>query len=233
LGCGLRPLRALGSESGQTLPFAVILLCVLVLLTFGAMGAAAAEGVHGRLQAAGDAAALAAAAQAEVWERLTVQRHLFACRRKRKTWDCYDAWDAPVTFRDGYESLWSGGGWVRDAGCRYTSDGQAGVPPSPDPATVCDTWRLDQAGFDYPPGSDPVGAARAYFAANVSGLRAHGVSVGEPQVALDPATGAVTVSAAAVEGANPLSLLLGHGLTVSARGGAKPQLTVRLRQSGP
>jgi hypothetical protein len=222
------------SESGQALVQAVILLCVFLLLAFGVMGAAVAEGVHIRLRSAADAAAAAASEQADLWERLTVQRHEFACfwDSKAKQWDCYDTWAPPATVKDFYENLWPSG-WAVDAGCQYTNDGAAGIPPNPNPAMVCDTWQLQQAGFDFPPGSDPVGAADEYLAENVAGLTGRGVTVDRPEVDLNHVTGCVTVSATATESGNPLGLVLGHPVTVHAQGGAKPRIGQPLQMSGP
>ena len=224
--------RAFRSESGQVLPFAVVMVLAFCFLMFFVMGAAVAEGIHTRLQAAADAAALAASKQAQLWEKITVQRHRFACFATKTGWDCSDTWAGPVTVTDGYNNLWPDG-WVSEAGCQYTSDGQATVPPFPNPATVCDTWQLDQAGYDFPAGTDPTAAAQAYLAANVSRLEANGVSVQAPSVQISSASGAVRVTVDAQEPGNPLDMLLGHPVRIHVVGGARPRTIGQLQESGP
>ena len=222
----------LRSESGQVLPLAVVMVLLFSLLVFGSMGAAVAEGIHAKLQAAADSAALAATDQAVLWEQLSVQRHLFACFATKRGWDCRDSFAGPAAVRDSAAQLFPDG-WVTDAGCQYAGDGQAGVPPRPDPSVVCDSWQLQQAGFEYPAGSDPQGAAQRYFASNTARLDAHGVPAGLTSVKVNRRTGAVQVAAQAAETGNPLGVLLHGQVQVQVRADVRPHMTGQLQESGP
>jgi hypothetical protein len=230
------------------LPFTLILLFVFVLAVSGFAGAAAALDARARLQAAADAASLAAASQAHLWEALTVMEPTYACTPTRYGWQCSDGPETAVTVRSFRSRLFAEAGtsprgqplpgWAVDAGCAYTFRQNAGDPPAPPTPTapysalVCDSWSLVAHAFAFPPGSDPAGAAAAMLQRNVAHLASRGVHVALQDVSLDPTSGRVSLTVRAVEPGNPLALVLGSPVALAVDSGSAPVLTTPLPASG-
>lgn len=224
-------------QSGQLVPFVAIMAGACALLVIFATGAAASYILKLRLRTAADAAALAAAGQAGLWERLQVQFHLFDCvfvatPGSGGDWVCRDYPQAPVevkAFRAQLESE----GWATEAGCPYTSDGQASVPPYPNPARVCDRWQLQQAGFAFPAASDPQGAAQQVLSENMSRFESHGVQADLESLTTNDTTGSVQLTAVATGPGNPLAIFGGGPLRVVVHAGSRPHMQSPLPELGP
>lgn len=227
----------LRGQAGQILPWALIMLLALLPLVFGILGAAAAYLVKDQAQTAADAAALAAAEQARLWEALTVSWHTFGCSRDAVgDWTCRDGPAADTNLGRHYAAALfapgAGGlpGWAAAAGCQRVGPDPAARPPAPNPTTVCDGWRLQPGGLGagyglgFPAGSDPQGAAAAYLQRNAGGLAAAGLTVRVLGLQVDARTGEVDLTVRVTEPGDPLRLLTGHTTTVTVQAGARRRI---------
>ena len=225
------------SESGQVLPWTVIMLVAALPLMFGVMGAGAAYLAKAQAQMAADAAALAAADQAQLWESLVVSWHQYGCTKEgRGTWTCGDGPSgrsslgrmyAPALFATEATGL---PGWAAAAGCQAVGADPPGTPPVPNPLTVCSAWQLQPGGFGvgyglgFASGSDPAAAARAYLQANTANLRADGVGVEVVALQADDTTGQVDLAVRVTEPGNPLRLLSGQETTITIESGSQRRI---------
>lgn len=228
--------RLLCATSGQVLPWTLVMLLVLLPLAMGALGAGAAYLVRDQLQTAADAAALAAAGRAALWESLAVSWHDFACATSRTPLAagppvCRDGPEQtsnlPRTFAARLFATSAAGlpGWAAAAGCETV--GADPAPPLSMPVSVCDAWRLQPGGFGvayglaFPSSADPRSAARAYLRSNTTNLRTHGVAVTLIALEADATTGQVDLTVRATEPGNPLGLVAGRPTTVTVQAGAQ------------
>jgi hypothetical protein len=226
------------SESGQVLAWGVVTLLAAIPLVFGVMGATLAYLMQAQVQAAADAAALAAAGEAALWESLTVSWHEYGCLPAQNGWVCRDGPRGTTNLGREYASqLFATNpdglpGWAERAGCQAVGGDPSEVPPLPNPVTVCDAWQRQPGGFGlsyglgFPPGSDPQGVANDHLRANTADLRAHGVGVAMVELRADDNTGEVDVAVQAIEPGNPLGVLLGRPVRATVEAGARRRVPV-------
>jgi hypothetical protein len=237
-------MRFIRGESGQILPWAIIMLLVLLPVAFGVMGASAAYLVKDQAQMAADAAAIAAADESAVWESLTVYWHAYGCvPGQGGGWACSDGrtgiTNLPPTYAATLFAVDPQGipGWAAGAGCQAVGEDPLGTPYSFNTVTVCDHWALRPGGLGvgygvgFPPTADPRAAAEAFLVRNSVSLRDHGVRVKLTQFRTDATTGEVDLVVQAVEPVNPLGLLQGRQTSITVEAGSRRRV-VAPPQSG-
>jgi hypothetical protein len=182
-----------------------------------------------QLQAAADAAALAAAREAVPVVELTVRSHVRECRwverwtgygsdrRLERVLECVSRDARSETVRGPATDLLTRGNWWRAAGCDALSDpsGREGQ------WKVCESWR--QAGIAEwtfaPVGSAPRAAAADFLQRNLAPLAANWELTG---FSVEEGTGTVRLSVRATLRYSPLAVVTARPTTIAVEAWAKP-----------
>ena len=226
--------RLLLSERGQMMPLALFLLLAFMLFVFGVVGVSAGFGDRTQIAGAVDAGVRAAAAEAEPYVRLAVTLHPVSCISNAQPQPtCTDGPAQTADVAGFWEDLFGGGsglpGWAGRAGCDAV-----GQDTENDGDLVCTDWRLSAWGWQYPPGSDPAGTAVWWLQRNTSKMTASGKTTVQvlDVSASDDGTGRVFMRGRVTEPWNPLSVVLGHPVTVTVASNGYPVLDHPLATSG-